>query len=94
MPANQDIPAERSHGRLAVLPGMTTIALTLDEAARAWLADTGFDPVYTLKRVIQKHLQNPLAGLILDGTIGDGETVAITAGTGGLLINGKAAEAA
>ena len=73
------------------------ITLTLDEAARAWLADTGFDPVYgarPLRRVIQKHLQNPLAGLILDGTIGDGDSVAITAGAEGLLINGKAAEAA
>ena len=84
-------------GHLQALLDERNISLTLDDAARAWLADAGFDPVYgarPLKRVIQKHLQNPLAGRILDGTIGDGESVAITAGAEGLLINGKAAEAA
>jgi len=84
-------------GHLQALLEDRNITLTLDDAARAWLADAGFDPVYgarPLKRVIQKHLQNPLAGRILDGTIGDGESVAITAGAEGLLINGKAAEAA
>jgi ATP-dependent Clp protease ATP-binding subunit ClpB len=85
-------------GHLVALLEERKITLTLDESARAWLADTGFDPVYgarPLRRVIQKHLQNPLAGLILDGTIGDGQTVAIAAAAAeGLLINGKAAEAA
>ncbi len=84
-------------GHLRALLEDRDISITLDDAARAWLAAAGFDPVYgarPLKRVIQKSLQNPLAGLILDGTIGDGETVAIAAGAEGLLINGKAAEAA
>ena len=84
-------------GHLQALLEGRNISLTLDDAARAWLADAGYDPVYgarPLKRVIQKNLQNPLAGLILDGTIGDGETVTISAGVEGLLINGKAAEAA
>jgi ATP-dependent Clp protease ATP-binding subunit ClpB len=73
------------------------ITLSLDDAARRWLADTGFDPVYgarPLKRVIQKSLQNALAGLILEGAVGDGETISVTAGADGLLINGKAAVAA
>ncbi len=84
-------------GHLQALLEGRNISLTLDDAARAWLADAGFDPVYgarPLKRVIQKNVGNPLAGLILDGTIGDGETVTISAGPEGLLINGKAAEAA
>ena len=58
------------------------ISLALDEAARAWLADAGFDPVYgarPLKRVIQRTLQNPLATLILEGKIADGETVPVSA---------------
>src|SRR6185437_5112143 len=46
------------------------ITLQLDDKARAWLAEAGYDPVYgarPLKRVIQRSLQNPLAELILAG---------------------------
>src|SRR5689334_15679335 len=67
------------------------IMLKLDKGAKRWLADQGYDPVYgarPLKRVIQRELQNALAGLILEGRIVDGETVAVTAGEGGLAING------
>ncbi|MCZ6637982.1 MAG: ATP-dependent chaperone ClpB [Alphaproteobacteria bacterium] len=73
------------------------ITLSLNDAAQAWLADAGFDPVYgarPLKRVIQKSLQNPLAEMILGGTLSDGETVNVTAGAEGLQINAKAAQAA
>ncbi len=38
--------------------------------------------------------QNPLAGLILEGAAAEGETVAVSAHEGGLMINGKRAEAA
>ncbi len=68
------------------------IALALDDKARAWLADAGYDPVYgarPLKRAIQRELQNPLAELILNGRIVDGETVAVTTGEGGLAIAGE-----
>jgi ATP-dependent Clp protease ATP-binding subunit ClpB len=44
--------------------------------------------------VIQKSLQNPLAGLILAGKITDGEEVKVSAGSDGLTINGIKAEAA
>ena len=73
------------------------ISLDLDEGARAWLADAGYDPVYgarPLKRVIQRSLQNPLAGLLLEGAVRDGDTVHVTAGPDGLLINDRLAEAA
>ena len=69
------------------------IALNLDDAARAWLADHGYDPVYgarPLKRIIQRALQNPLAGLILEGKINDGDTITVSAGADGLTINGEA----
>jgi ATP-dependent Clp protease ATP-binding subunit ClpB len=65
------------------------IGLALDKDAKAWLANQGYDPVFgarPLKRVIQAHLQNPLASLILAGKILDGETVPITTGPSGLLI--------
>jgi len=67
------------------------IALDLDQAARDWLAERGYDPVYgarPLKRVIQRCLQNPLAGLILEGKIKDGDTVEVSAGPNGLVVNG------
>ncbi len=43
-----------------------------------WLADEGYDPVFgarPLKRVIQRHLQDPLAEMILAGDVMDGATV-------------------
>jgi ATP-dependent Clp protease ATP-binding subunit ClpB len=72
------------------------IALDLDAPARAWLADAGYDQVYgarPLKRVIQRNLENPLATMLLDGSIGEGETVRIGAGAEGLTINGREIEA-
>jgi len=47
-----------------------------------------------LKRVIQRSLQNALAGRILEGTVKDGETVHVSANSQGLLIDGVLAEAA
>ncbi|MGB8275070.1 MAG: ATP-dependent chaperone ClpB [Alphaproteobacteria bacterium] len=83
--------------KLAKLLEQRSITLKLDKAARAWLAEAGYDPVYgarPLKRIIQRSLQNPIAGLILEGKIRDGETVRITADDKGLVINGVKAEAA
>ncbi|WP_171177658.1 ATP-dependent chaperone ClpB [Ruegeria sp. HKCCD8929] len=68
------------------------ITLDLDEGARKWLADEGYDPVFgarPLKRVIQRALQNPLAELLLAGDVKDGETVPVTAGTDGLIIGDR-----
>ena len=69
----------------------------LDQSARDWLANAGYDPVYgarPLKRVIQRNLQNPLAGLILEGAVKEGETVNISGSDAGLVIAGHLAEAA
>ena len=57
----------------------------------------GYDSTYgarPLKRVIQRSLQNPLAGLILEGAVKEGDTVHVSAGPQGLTINGQLAEAA
>jgi ATP-dependent Clp protease ATP-binding subunit ClpB len=75
--------------RLARLLDDRKITLTLDASARDWLADRGYDPAYgarPLKRVIQKHVQDPLAEMILAGTVADGETLHLTAGPDGLRI--------
>ena len=71
------------------------ITLDLDAKARAWLAEYGYDPAYgarPLKRVIQRSLENPLALAVLDGSVGDGATVKISADDGGLVIDGKKAK--
>jgi ATP-dependent Clp protease ATP-binding subunit ClpB len=71
------------------------IGLKLDDLALDWLAAEGYDPVYgarPLKRVIQRSLQNPLAGLILEGAVKDGEDINVSADKSGLTINGKPAE--
>jgi ATP-dependent Clp protease ATP-binding subunit ClpB len=76
-------------GRLRQLLADRKIALMLDDAATAWLADAGYDPVYgarPLKRVIQRSLQNPLAQLILEGKVTDGATVSVGVGPDGLII--------
>ena len=73
------------------------VKLELDQRAMDWLAEAGYDPVYgarPLKRVIQRNLQNPLAGMLLDGSVKDGDTVQVSADRDGLVINGHLAEAA
>ncbi|WP_299609175.1 ATP-dependent chaperone ClpB [uncultured Tateyamaria sp.] len=68
------------------------IELSLDEGARQWLADEGYDPVFgarPLKRVIQSALQNPLAEMLLAGDIKDGEVVEVTVGPDGLIIGDR-----
>ncbi|MGK7863845.1 ATP-dependent chaperone ClpB [Falsiroseomonas sp. E2-1-a4] len=63
------------------------ITLELDEAAREWLAEAGYDPSYgarPLKRVIQRSLQDKLADLLLAGTLHDGTVVRVSAGEDGL----------
>jgi ATP-dependent Clp protease ATP-binding subunit ClpB len=83
--------------RLDTLLADRKITLTMDDAATAWLAEEGYDPIYgarPLKRVIQRSLQNPLAEMLLQGTIRDGETVNVSAGAEGLVIGGRIAKAA
>jgi ATP-dependent Clp protease ATP-binding subunit ClpB len=83
--------------RLDALLADRKIVLDLDQQALNWLGEAGYDPVYgarPLKRVIQRSLQNPLAGLLLDGTIRDGERVHVLADRDGLIINGRLAKAA
>lgn len=73
------------------------IVLNLDEQALIWLADKGYDPVYgarPLKRVIQRELQNPLAGMILAGKVAEGDSVQVSTDGAGLTINGELIAAA
>ncbi|WP_373355430.1 ATP-dependent chaperone ClpB [Pseudoroseicyclus sp. CXY001] len=68
------------------------INLTLDDSAKAWLAEEGYDPVFgarPLKRVIQRALQDPLAEMILAGEVHDGETLPVSAGPEGLILGSR-----
>ncbi|MBX4893571.1 MULTISPECIES: ATP-dependent chaperone ClpB [Rhizobium] len=70
--------------RLVALLSERKIVIDLDEEARHWLANKGYDPIYgarPLKRVIQKFVQDPLAEQILSGQVPDGSTVKVTNGS-------------
>jgi ATP-dependent Clp protease ATP-binding subunit ClpB len=84
-------------GRLQKLLADRKLKLELDDQARTWLANRGYDPTYgarPLKRVIQKSVQDPLAEQILSGRIHEGDTVRITVRGGNLTINGEAVKEA
>lgn len=58
------------------------IILTIDEKAKNWLGNKGYDSIYgarPLKRVIQRELQNELAIMILAGKINDNNNILISA---------------
>ena len=79
-------------GRLEKRLAGRKIGIELDDDARQWLADRGYDPAYgarPLKRVIQKALEDPLAELILGGSVIDGTSVNVTAGPDGLVVAGQ-----
>jgi ATP-dependent Clp protease ATP-binding subunit ClpB len=88
MNAIVDIQMTRLEKRLA----SRKITLALDEDAKQWLADEGYDPVFgarPLKRAIQRALQDPLAEMILAGEVLDGSTVEVSVGPDGLLVGGR-----
>jgi len=70
-------------GYLDALLATRNIAITLDQSAKDWLVERGYDPAYgarPLKRTIQNHLQNKLAEQILKGEIKDGDKVQVSTG--------------
>ncbi len=80
-------------GRLQKLLDDRKMLLVLTDEAKTWLADKGFDPAYgarPLKRVMQRHLQDPIAELLLAGHIMDGEEIRVSCDDKGLTINDQA----
>ncbi len=62
--------------------------LEVTDAARAYLAEAGYDPTFgarPLKRAIQRELQDPLALKILSGELHEGEIVQVERGEEGLI---------
>ena len=71
------------------------ITLELDQTARDLIVAEGYDPVYgarPLKRAIQSLVQNPLAVKLLNGEIGSGQTVQISAADGEMQFNAAGTE--
>jgi len=82
--------------RLQKLLSERKITIAVNEPARTWLANKGYDPAYgarPLKRVIQKALQDPLAGELLAGRIQDGDTVDVGVGDGKLTLKPRKSSA-
>jgi ATP-dependent Clp protease ATP-binding subunit ClpB len=66
------------------------IELEVTEAAREWLADTGYDPAYgarPLRRLVQKEIGDRLARALLAGEVRDGQTVTVDRGDDGLTLH-------
>jgi ATP-dependent Clp protease ATP-binding subunit ClpC len=56
------------------------IKLEVNEEAKAWLAQKGYDPIYgarPLRRAIQRYVENPISTKILQGEFKEGDTIAI-----------------
>jgi ATP-dependent Clp protease ATP-binding subunit ClpC len=56
------------------------ISLEVSDKAKAWLVDTGFDPLFgarPLRRVIQDHVEDKLSDAILAGELGPGDTALV-----------------
>ncbi len=65
------------------------ITLNISDEVRDWLAQLGYDVTYgarPLKRVIQKHLVNPLSQELLAGNFGDGDTIKVNVGENARLV--------
>jgi ATP-dependent Clp protease ATP-binding subunit ClpB len=80
-----DVQLERVRARFA----QRDLELELTDAARDWLAERGYDPVYgarPLKRVLRRDLEDKVALALLDGRYAEGDTVKVDATSEGLTI--------
>lgn len=65
------------------------ITISVTDAARAWLAETGYDPAYgarPLRRLIQSAIGDPLARKLIAGEVTDGGSVTVDVGEDGLTL--------
>ncbi|QGZ93303.1 ATP-dependent chaperone ClpB [Terricaulis silvestris] len=77
--------------RLDKLLAARNLSMELEGRAKNELAKRGYDPAWgarPLKRVIQKDVQDPLARLILEGRVKDGDRVVVTFDGNDFLFNG------
>ena len=70
------------------------IALSLDDKAKDFLVEKGYDPAYgarPMRRAVERFLEDPLAEEILRGNLHEGEPISVTAEKDKLVFNQKAA---
>jgi ATP-dependent Clp protease ATP-binding subunit ClpA len=68
--------------------GSSNVTLELDDAARRWIAERGYDPkmgARPMARVIQEHIKRPLAEELLFGSLSEGGHVRVRVGANGEL---------
>jgi ATP-dependent Clp protease ATP-binding subunit ClpC len=66
------------------------LELELTSAAKSWLADAGFDPVFgarPLRRAIERYVENPLSSKILSGEYKEGAKIIVDMVGDGLAFN-------
>ncbi|HPE60719.1 MAG TPA: ATP-dependent Clp protease ATP-binding subunit ClpA [Thiolinea sp.] len=76
--------------------GARNVTVRVDEKARAWIADKGYDRLMgarPMERVIQEHIKKPLAEALLFGELSQGGTVSVTAEDGKLVLDCEGLEA-
>lgn len=79
-PAEMEQIVEIQVSRLQARLGEQRLRISLTKAAKKFLAEAGYDPVYgarPLKRAVQKYLENPLALRVLEGQFQEGDTVEV-----------------
>jgi ATP-dependent Clp protease ATP-binding subunit ClpB len=84
-------------GHLAARLGRRDVALEVDEAAKDYIAEQGWDPQFgarPLKRAIQKHLEDKLAERLLAGQFAPGSMARVGRGEAGLSFEEVPAEPA
>ncbi|HSU13745.1 MAG TPA: ATP-dependent chaperone ClpB [Longimicrobium sp.] len=79
--------------RLETLLSERKMSLRLTDAAKALIAEEGYDPAYgarPLKRSIQRLVQNPLAVRVLEGEFEDGDTIVVDREPGSMQLSFRA----
>jgi ATP-dependent Clp protease ATP-binding subunit ClpC len=64
------------------------IAIELEESAKSFLAEKGYDPDYgarPMRRAVERYLEDPMAEELLRGNIKSGDTVKVSAADGKLV---------
>ena len=69
------------------------IKLKIDDAGKDFIADKAYDPAYgarPIKRYLQKNIETHIAAMIIQGQLGEGDTVRVTADNNQLdyIVNG------
>ena len=76
-------------GLLETRLAVRRVRIEVTDAARTWLAETGYDPAYgarPLRRLIQTSIGDPLARLLIAGEVTDGGSVTVDVGPDGLTL--------